>query len=149
MGGLRKTTSQVIGNLGAAYVPITNYQTEPFDPTFGLIVDQLAGTIAFTRAGNYQVSVNFEASYTPDNNSSRNTHVRMFNITLGQPILNGDSNLYAGAYTAGFFNSATINAVIVSAFVGNTMRLEVGGGSNFAAFTVLQVMFTALSVGPV
>jgi len=147
-GGLRKTTNQNIGALGAAFVAITNYQAPIFANEFGIATDAANGTLTFARPGNYVLTANIDATFTQDNNTSRSTILRLFNVTDNIAIADASARLYAGGYTAGFQSSNAI-AVNINAVVGKALRLEIGGGSTFAAFNIAQAAFSAQSVGPV
>ena len=148
LGGLRKTTNQNIGNLAAAYVNIVDYQAPVFNDEFGIVSDLTAGTIMLTRLGDYLLNVNLECTFTSDNNSSRNTNLRLFNVSDNIAVPNALTALYAGAYTAGF-QSSIVTFITRQAPVNKLFRLQVGGGSTFNAFNILQAAFVLTSIGPV
>ena len=145
--GMRKTIDQVIGSLAAAYVPITNYQGEVYTDPFGVSWNLANGTLAMERVGNYTLSIGLDCTFTADNNSSRSTKLRLFNVTTNQAVPDASSNVYAGAYVAGLVLNGPIPVTI--SVPNQVLRLELGGGSTFAAFTVLQANFATQSLGPI
>jgi hypothetical protein len=147
LGGIRKNDDQNIGNIAATYVPITNFNSLVFDPYAGVIGDLTAGTLRITNSGYYNVNVAIEATYTADNNQSRSTNLRIFDVTAGLAVPNLTVALYAGGYTAGFALAATIPMTVVSP--GHLYRLELGGGSTFANFIILNSLFSITSIGSV
>jgi hypothetical protein len=148
-GGIRKTTDQTVGALGATWVSITNYTNQVFVDHPDVDTDLANGTIAFHKAGQYMLTANIEMSFTSDNNSSRKTGFRLFNVTDNVAIPNATVNLYAGAYSAGFTNSTSIPLDLSPALAGKNIRIEIGGGDTFAAVVFHAVMLSAVSVGPV
>ena len=148
MGGIRKTTDQTVGNLGATWIPITNYTTQVFANHPDVDTNLAAGTIAFHKQGSYMVTVNVEMAFTSDNNSSRKTGIRLFDVTDGAAIPNAMVNLYAGAYTNGFTNSTSIPIEISPSTVGKNIRLDIGGGDTFANVILKAVLLSAVSLGP-
>ena len=149
MGGIRKTTDQTIGTLGASWVPIMNYTSQVFSNHPYVTTDLTAGTISFAKAGDYMLTANIEMTFTPDNNSSRKTGLRLFVVTDNAAIPNASVNLYAGGYTAGFANSSSIPVQLSAAMVGKNLRFEVGGGDTFAAAILRTVLLSAVSLGPI
>jgi hypothetical protein len=148
MGGIRKTTDQTIGSLGAAWVPITNYTVQVFADHPDVDTDLANGTIAFHKQGSYMLTANIEMTFTSDNNSSRKTGLRLFNATDNAAIPNASVNLYAGGYTAGFANSISIPVEVSPTTVGKILRFEIGGGDTFASVTLRAVLLSAVSLGP-
>jgi hypothetical protein len=148
-GGIRKTTDQTIGNLGATWVPIINYINQVFVDHPDVDTDLANGTIAFHKAGQYMLFANIEMGFTSDNNSSRKTGLRLFNVTDNAAIPNANVNLYAGAYSAGFANSTSIPVDLSPALVGKNIRIELGGGDTFAAVVLRTVILSAVLVGSV
>jgi len=148
MGGIRKTTDQTVGNLGATWIPITNYTTQVFADHPDVDTDLAAGTIAFHKQGSYMMTANVEMAFTSDNNSSRKTGIRLFDVTDGAAIPNAMVNLYAGAYTNGFTNSTSIPVEISPSTVGKNIRLDIGGGDTFANVILKAVLLSAVSLGP-
>ena len=132
-GGMRKTTVQNIGNLAATFVPITNYQTYSYSTDVGIVDTLATGQMYIEKAGNYNIGINLECSFTADNNSNRNFRVRLYNVTdaVSAPQ---DISIYAGAYVAGTVLSALIPINVISP--NKYWRVEVGGGSAFAAFNI-------------
>ena len=145
-GGLRKTTPQVIGNLAAAYVPITNYSANVFAASFGVAANFVAGTLTFDNPGAYLVYVNVEGSLTLDNNSGRRFNLRFYNVAAGAPTGAEVMTTYIGAYMSGFSVGFTIAVEVTPALVNAPIRIEVGGGDAFASFTVSGIGYTATSI---
>jgi len=145
-GGMRRTLDFIIGNLGAAYVPLNNYGTLTNDTTHQITTDLAAGTLVFTKPGPYQISINLEMTFTSDNNSSRSTTVRMYDVTGVVAIPNAAQKMYAGAYTAGFTSGATFFVTVAPAMVGHAIRLEIGNGDAFTTATIRQMSFAATSL---
>ena len=149
MGGIRKTTEQTVGNLGATWIPITNYTTQVFADHPDVDTDLAAGTIAFHKAGSYMITANVEMDFTADNNSSRKMGLRLFNVTDNIAIPNASLNLYAGAYASGFANSSSIPVEISASAVSKNLRLEIGGGGAFANVVLHAVLLSAVSLGTI
>jgi len=145
-GGMRRVVDFIIGNLGAAYVPLNNYGTLTSDDTHQITASLSAGTLVFTKPGPYQISVNLEMTFTADNNSSRSTTVRMYDVTGAVALTNAAQKMYAGAYTAGFASGATFFVAVTPALVGHAVRLEIGNGDAFTTATIRQTSFAATSL---
>jgi hypothetical protein len=144
-GGMRKTMPQVIGALGAAFVSVVDYQLNCFGDNQYVLLDFAAGTLTPELAGNYTIQMNMEISLTSDNNSNRNFHIRLYDLTDSAPIVETDNLIYIGAYQGGTTLSITIPSSIISA-VNKSYVMQVGGGSTFAAFTVHQASFTVMAL---
>jgi hypothetical protein len=132
-GGMRKTTLQNIGNLSATFVPITNYQTYSYSIDVGIVDTLATGQMYIEKVGNYNIGINLECSFTSDNNSNRNFRVRLYNVTDAVSAAQ-DISVYAGAYVGGAIISALIPFNVTNP--NKYWRLEVGGGSTFAAFNI-------------
>ena len=137
-GAIRKITDQNIGTLSAAWHNITLYQTLGYGGNSeGIIYNLTDGDIGVISAGPYQVIVNFESSFTQDNNTSRSFQVRLFDMTDNVPVPEAAFTQYIGGYTAGTTLSVTLAGNFTKVFEGKLLRLQVGNASaDFAAFTI-------------
>jgi len=146
-GGIRKTVDQIIGNLGSPYVLIDAFTTDIFAPPAGIITNLAAGTVQIATPGLYQGIINIEATFTADNNQSRKTNVRIFDVTAGAAVPNALMALYAGGYTSGF--SSAVSLMMTLTLANHVFRLEIGNGDAFTTFVIRQAAFAFTSIGPV
>lgn len=155
-GGIRKNvTTQNIGNLGASWVPITNYDIsvlatnsgDPTNITKGVILDLTAGTITLTTAGDYVLIATISTQFTSDNNSTRIYGLRIYDVTAAAPVGNADTTIFIGAYASGNTSSFSIPATATAGLVGHALRMEVGAGSAFASFAVPNATLAMYSLG--
>lgn len=144
-GGMRKITDQVIGALGATYIPIKPYDSIIYNTNVNINTNLVDGTFRILKQGNYNLIINLSTTLTPDNNSNRNFHIRLYNITDSIPIPNSEYAIYIGAYSGGSANSTTIG-IYLDTNVNKDIRVEVGGGSTFANFTVVSASVAINSV---
>lgn len=145
-GGLRKSATQAIGAMGAAFISIVNYQVSTFSDSPHITLNLANGTLSTDKEGNYLLIVSLEIDYTPDNNSSRKFKIRLFNVTDNIPVPGVDAFMYAGGYTAGTSAGFTIPFNISPGALGKLFRLEVGGGDTFAAVNILGATFSLVDV---
>jgi hypothetical protein len=143
-GGMRKTSFQNVGNLGAGWVTVNNYQVEVFTTHQLITVGLVQGTLAPTALMNCVFQFNAEFTFTSDNNSSRNFHVQLYSNINGAVVPNADLLINVGAYAAG----ATISEAIPTSVqtTNNEFVIRIGGGSTFAAFVITSAMFAIMEL---
>ena len=145
-GGIRKTSNQAVGTLGAAYVTVTNYDSVAITPIGGLTLDLAVGSVETTYPTNYVVTVNTTFSCTPDNNSSRFTYYRLFNATDNAPVADSERIIYVGAYAAGGTINLSSPLALPALLFGKKLVVQIGGGSTFASVIVDSAAFTMIEV---
>lgn len=145
-GAIRKTTAQNIGNLGASFVPIVNYQTNVFTDNVDVVTNLVNGTVLVTSSGLYEFTVNLDVIMTSDNNSSRFFKLRIFNVTDNVAVPLTTTNIYIGAYVSGFSFSQTAPLDFELIGINKDYRVEIGGGDAFTNFQVVDTLFSCMSV---
>jgi hypothetical protein len=145
-GGIRKTTDQVIGTLGAAYVSIINYQTNSFSDNKNIVVNLLNGTLSFNTPGNYTFIIGLAVVFTQDNNSSRFFNVRLFNTTDNVVASNTTLSYHVGGYLAGTTLSITGTVYIPPGSENKEYIIQIGGGDTFATTVVNDSEFVAMQL---
>jgi hypothetical protein len=142
-GGIRKTTAQVIGAIGQTFVSIINYQSSVFNEYQGVSANLAAGTITALQVGNYVFNLSVQSTFDPDNNSSREFTLRLFNVTDNTALPNGGLVGYVGGYTAGLFLSVTMPAYIDAAHINKSLIIQINSETaNFSSFRVESATFT-------
>jgi len=148
-GGMRKTLDQAFGTVGATFMPVTSYTVNVFDPPSGVTTDIFAGSLHIDEKGLYNLVINLVMSFTPDNNSSRIMHFRIFDITDNIPVPNTDTTMHVGGYSGGISQSFSVALSVTDALVGKHLRVEIGGGDTFAAVLLTAALFSVTSIGAV
>lgn len=148
-GGIRKvTTTQSFGTLGGGFTAITTYDANSVSAVAGVITDLSAGTLKPTVAGDYAITFNILSQFD-SSATSRAYAVRVFDVTASAALTNVGLSIAISPDTiydtSGVFQIATIS----SSQVNHHFRLEIGDGSTFTNFYVLNTTFIMYSLGPV
>jgi len=129
-------------DLDATWQPITAYDGDAFTPK-GITTDPVNGTIAFDVDGVYTLTIFINALHN-EVNSSRNTGIRLFNVTDGVP---------GGQIVIGTARNQDVTALGVTLIVeiadadkGKLFRLEMGGFDDYTVIA-LSVSWDAASSG--
>ena len=135
-GGMRKTTQQVIGALGAGWVPITNYQAEVFLNPQGIVSDFASGEFALTEPGNYLITLSFDTTFTASAVTGRAYNLRLYDVTNAAAVPDMEEHCFIGQFASQFTPHTTLPLTVTTALVNAQIRVEIGNGDVFAAFNV-------------
>lgn len=150
-GGMRKTsTIQNIGSLGGSWVSITNYDADGFTATGGSGVSTAlaAGTLTASAPGDYVVIVNITATF--DGVAATRIYGMQVYDTIAAAIVPnvGGIVVIPPSETYDMF-TISLPVVISAAQVNHPLIVQIGTGSSFTTFAVVNATFAMYSVGSV
>jgi len=150
-GGMRKTsTIQNIGSLGGSWVSITNYDADGFTATGGSGVSTAlaAGTLTVSAPGDYVVIVNITATF--DGVAATRIYGMQVYDTIAAAIVPnvGGIVVIPPSETYDMF-TISLPVVISAAQINHPLIVQIGTGSSFTNFAVVNATFAMYSVGPV
>jgi len=150
-GGMRKTsTIQNIGSLGGSWVSITNYDADGFTATGGSGVSTAlaAGTLTASAPGDYVVIVNITATF--DGVAATRIYGMQVYDTIAAAIVPnvGGIVVIPPSETYDMF-TISLPVVISAAQINHPLIVQIGTGSSFTTFQVVNATFAMYSVGPV
>jgi hypothetical protein len=141
-GGMRKITNQTIGTLGAAWVNITNYDSNTFSVLEGVNINLVTGTLSPTIAGDYNLICDFEYTCDATNNKGENFDVQLYNVTDAVVVSNVQVRVWQGAYQGGGSIGSVMPFTLASSALNKQFLLRISSASSIATFVVTQVGFT-------
>ncbi len=150
-GGMRKTsTIQTIGSLGGSWVSITNYDADGFTTAGGSGVSTAlaAGTLTVSAPGDYVVIVNITATF--DGVAATRIYGMQVYDTIAAAIVPnvGGIVVIPPSETYDMF-TISLPVVISATQVNHPLIVQIGTGSSFTTFAVVNATFAMYSVGPV
>lgn len=145
MAGMRLSSPVAAGDLGAAWVPLNQFD-ENLHPDRGPIETDIAtGRFKFTETGWWDIQLQVDFSHN-ELNSGRQTNVRLWNVT--------DGNQWGNTYPIGTGRDqgvTTINATIrteeTTNVIGDDFEFEIGGGDDYTTININAMMATFTQIG--
>lgn len=150
-GGMRKTsTIQNIGSLAGSWVSITNYDADGFTAAggSGVITALAAGTLTVSVPGDYVVIVNITSTFDGVA-ATRIYGMQVYDTVTAAIVPNvGGIVVIPPSATYDMF-TISLPAVISATQINHPLIVQIGTGSSFTTFAVVNATFAMYSVGPI
>lgn len=150
-GGMRKTsTIQNIGSLAGSWVSITNYDADGFTAAggSGVITALAAGTLTVSVPGDYVVIVNITSTFDGVA-ATRIYGMQVYDTVTAAIVPNvGGTVVIPPSATYDMF-TISLPAVISATQINHPLIVQIGTGSSFTTFAVVNATFAMYSVGPI
>jgi hypothetical protein len=142
-GGMKMTSPTAAPDLTAGWIPVTEYD-ENHITSLGTTFDFVTGEFTLDYRGLWQIAINWTFE-TDNSQQARETGIRLFDVTAaaaGTPgIIGVGRNSVVTPYSTSVFFE------VRDAQLGNTIRIEVGGGDAIPVTDYTNLNISAIQSG--